>query len=518
MKNPNMAAIALMLIIGLPILLGFAMNFEEVETESWESTQTVPMSGRILNAESPYSLDYLGPQNNTLRYEQNTANFRLSNWISTSSTYSTVPVESISYHDNTRFEGGVYTNLADTVLGAAEKYVVTRSTNFNVDVKIIYNDGQEVTDSYTGIRVLSRIGGTVEVSTLTEVEKIYYNVRSVLLMPSSALFLNLWEYSAGSTYVNLSEGWAEGASIAGTRWANGYVNYYVRFMLDLSDNDGTCDFTAISNDGTRGTTVSFTKSSGSVTVNSQTLGQYRYVMVEFAPESTTVSGISDGWPTMGELPTAYNTLTFNNTGLEDIVSISMHSDNLFANGLHCRVDLARIQGGTFPSTKDCLLDLNALFPNTSYLLKINSVGVYGDLLQIGSFSSSVSEGSITISGQKIPIRGMEIKCLYDENSNEFVTTVSGLEVDRSGTPASLYLGGEWSMTLTYFVVQKVPTTETVWVAGGYGLSEDGTIVVALIVDGAVFLGLGFYGRRSGVKVGWLLVVCGLTAFVLIAML
>ena len=57
-----------------------------------------------------------------------------------------------------------------------------------------------------------------------------------------------------------------------------------------------------------------------------------------------------------------------------------------------------------------------------------------------------------------------------------------------------------------------------WRAGGFGFSEQGTLIVALLVDAAVFVGLGFYGRRSGVKVGWLLALCGCAGFVILCMM
>ena len=59
-----MAAIALLLIVAVPLLLGFALNFEQTEKTAWQSTQTVNVSNSLLNSSSPYFSGYNGPNNN----------------------------------------------------------------------------------------------------------------------------------------------------------------------------------------------------------------------------------------------------------------------------------------------------------------------------------------------------------------------------------------------------------------------------------------------------------------------
>lgn len=71
MASPKaLAAIALTLIVAAPIILGFAMASEDVETHPWVADGSSNLSNQILNTTTPFFGDYTGPANNSRLYQQ----------------------------------------------------------------------------------------------------------------------------------------------------------------------------------------------------------------------------------------------------------------------------------------------------------------------------------------------------------------------------------------------------------------------------------------------------------------
>jgi hypothetical protein len=67
------------------------------------------------------------------------------------------------------------------------------------------------------------------------------------------------------------------------------------------------------------------------------------------------------------------------------------------------------------------------------------------------------------------------------------------------------------------MLEEVTSTQLRWQPGEFGFDEVGFIVVGLIACLGAFVGLGMYGRRSGAKVGVLMLICGGAAMVLLMM-
>lgn len=98
-------ALALTLIIVVPILLGFGMASETVEKEVLQESETVNLSDVVLNSTTDYFATYSGPQNNSnfiqQLYAQGGSEYTMAapEYVSTSATYSSIPtyeVESAS--------------------------------------------------------------------------------------------------------------------------------------------------------------------------------------------------------------------------------------------------------------------------------------------------------------------------------------------------------------------------------------------------------------------------------------
>ena len=625
MNNKNMAAIALLLIVSVPLLLGFALNFEQTEKTAWQSTQTVNLSETLLNSATPYYSAYNGPNNNQdlllmeLRSDDTTYTYlNPPGYNSVSENPSTIPymnstasglLQLSPAQGQFRITGGTaylgtipdtsnavlmdahdiyYITLGmdptftlyspgedpETVAIAGISYIYTMGPGIYA-LEIYANDTTTVYENLTGIKVqvnyagwdilykdaasindligrkvswnnptgyaylqVTHSNGEMEAYARHDIEQtlnISIDVNSVFITSGqqltvfndvvSAKYYSNAHGSGGSiSYTvlvqsSLSRLWADPAAgwkipigyIAGSEdvnawWANGYSNNYVRMMLNIPAESQTT-LTA-----GNGNPVLIRNTAGTITVNGEILGDYTNLMVQFSPSAVTVSGIV-AWPSMGAMPTAYNTKTVEQSAA-DFAVIQIEDDMKVSY----RVDAAEIASGYYPVTKNYNFNPNEKFPNTSYNIRFNSVAVYGDSITLAGTQYTVTDGRITVNDQIVPLLHSEIRSIYNDETAQYDNTINGVPLASTATPAAIYFGGEWSLIAYYYGMEKVTETANEWKAGGFGLTEQGTIVVALLVDLAAFLVFGFYGRRTGTKVGWLLALCGGAGFVLLCML
>lgn len=66
--NGKVASIALVLIVAIPLLLGYCLNLTEEEITGWESTDSVNMTDTMLNSSSPVFVTSYAPHNNSEIY------------------------------------------------------------------------------------------------------------------------------------------------------------------------------------------------------------------------------------------------------------------------------------------------------------------------------------------------------------------------------------------------------------------------------------------------------------------
>lgn len=60
-----LAAIALTLIIAVPIGLGYGLASHDVPYTSWDTSDSINVSNSILNSSTPYFSEYADPANNS---------------------------------------------------------------------------------------------------------------------------------------------------------------------------------------------------------------------------------------------------------------------------------------------------------------------------------------------------------------------------------------------------------------------------------------------------------------------
>lgn len=268
----QIAAIALTLIIAVPIIMGYAMASTEETTTAWTTDSTDNATDLLFNHYSDYYMDYYDPNNNAMIYQQ---------YVNQGGTsYSIVAPDYTAVGSN-------YTSLAEYTEGS-QSVSLTAATEY----------------TYTG-----EGGSTVGWGDLTSganylvpsTAGIYISVSSTAPTPIH------WTIQFDSSYYNLSglDGtWTiDLLRDSGTTWTavvteNGTVTTYPGISTWIMDTDADYDvtiytrgYTSIDIDGT----IAFTAPAYSVVLLDQD-GTNTYLPVTSA---TSVTKLAGGYTTVG---------------------------------------------------------------------------------------------------------------------------------------------------------------------------------------------------------------------------
>lgn len=603
-----LAAIALTMIIVVPIGLGYLMALEEVDVTGWETTDSVNISDLMLNGSTAYYDTYNTPSNNSQIMQKINAmgqtEVRTTSpaYNDVSGTYSSVPVYEytntyydlsdvdymeypfnvgpvgksvgtlnsganyhveysdyywIGLHPNSNpihyqfllgNSGFVY-NLGTHIelmrnsdntwkvistdesmngLTVSSWAVFTDSTSIGGEVQVAQRnyatvsasaDGTFMLPAFSGIRLEGNPTVYLPITSAVEVVKTgsnvtvgvsnYANVSRIDVVMSAEYDEVVYTTkTATGQYANISAGWKVPTTTnAYNYWINGQTNQSVTMVVSMAKDSWVYLSTVSVADGSETEQVYLHKDGNFIYLNTKKVGAYPYVLVEITKTGYTASGLNS-LPQYAETPTKYNTVSYDvEIPAFNAVKMSPSTNGSPAKEIWFRVDGAQALAGYFPSTIDYTLNMAGLFPEQSYTVVFNSIGVYGDSLTIGGQSFTVTDGKITINGVAIPLKGAMISS-WEMEPGTYTTTINGVAIGTASTSANIGFGGEWSLTAMKYTVQELTHKELQWQAGQFGLDKSGMCAAALLVAGIMFVALGISGRRSGIKIGLLLLVCG----------
>lgn len=470
-----LAAIALTLMIAAPIGFGYMFATEDTTVTSWESENRVNLSDTILNSEHPIYMDYTGTSNNTTLTNGEIV-YRETSSIPTSYPMQSIESVSITFTDDTWVDLSGYS------------YWEIRVPNL-VSVSYQMNGNTDQATSVVGPLTIFGYGGSLRFTDSTHT-------------------FTLVSYSDEGAYANLNAGWTFPLSSTSYTWTNNQVNETVTMLVDLPTNSGIGIGTALSigrdNDGL--VTIYERKiQPPHLLVQSEDLGYYQYILVTMSPQGLTVSGLT-AWPSIGASYQKFNTVDFVPMMFTMSKTFDSMSFSVTTTDVTLRVESATILSGSFPDTEDYTLDMGNLFPGKSYSLKLNSIGIYGDSLTIAGETFTVTNGRISVDGSNVSLKGATISSKL--NGAEYDVYVNAIKVGTSADPASITFDGEWSLTITADILRTAENTSTQWAAGEFAFDKTDFAACGLLVAGALLVGLGMYGQRSGIKFGVLLLICG----------
>lgn len=626
------AAIALTLMIVVPILLGYGLASHPVETTQYESEDSLNLSDHILNSQTPYTNSSYTASNNTelmqawtfpgsgvTEYHAVTPEYRetttsntafpiyethtgyYSPTAGTTDTH-TSPGEGTVYRlasSNYPYEPGqtpnVFVNADAFSIGITTANTSSIHWEFETDTRVVWitpttpltfaRDGSNtytVTTSegtYTGVEYwelrtdvdatfsvykvnYSVIAGTealplgsiysfetpatgymslklsgaaagggdiyiathdqaqpvtVNGATVTVGSTSYAGVRSVS-MASGTSPVYMTYLTATGQYADPSYGWnvpkPADVPVYQTWWINNFSNQSVTFLMKFSGDATIYLYPTNDYGGISLASYKIASSGGQIYVNDTLLGGYSSISMRIATDGTTVSGIT-AWPAMGVDPTPLNSINLSGTG-SFFNKVNLNIPDEDRTDVAFRVNATKVLAGYFPSTKDFTLSMAELFPDKSYSLKLNSIGIYGDSINIGSISYGVTDGRINVDGKLVPLKGALIKSI--DEGGVYKNTINGYELGDTSAPAAITFGGEWSLTVTGDTLKETHPTHMEWSPGEFAFDKRDFAAVGLLVAGACMVGLGMMGKRSGVKIGVLMLVCGGAALVYLTMI
>ena len=382
-------------------------------------------------------------------------------------------------------------------------------------VRVVQDDGTVTyASSQSGVR-WNASEATLSTGTLTGISSVSIAVGAIF--SKSYDKIPAYHLVPSGLYADWALGWAVPSSTsARAYWANEQVNSSVALYATIPSGSSIslapANDWAVSND--QMLTIA-RSSAGTVTVafgtETQTLGGYATIEIVVSSTGFEVYGLASV-PAFGSEPVRYNHLHVDNRfGDFRLIEISASSD------VHFVVHTSSVVSGSFPSTKDCILDVSALYPGKSYIMEITSVGIYGTSLTVGGQTLPVSGNSLTLpDGTSHRILHMTISSLRTDGG--YAMLIDDTKIGTTQDAASVGFDGRWSLAISGYEMDSQTKSVTHWAPGVMGLSDDARHTVGLAVALCCLIGLGLYGARSGVKMLWLIMACGLGAVVLLAMM
>ena len=525
MNFKAIAAIALTLIIAVPIGAGYLFAVHDEDVTSLQRGDAVSISDLLLNDVSNYSTTYTGVSNNS--YLTVDGATTAPSYVKTGSTVTAYPTITA-----TASTVNIIRNTAPYYIHADDPAQSGSISALNSTLKVNVTPHPVGTTDLECVKAWRWFGNGILVVTTHAFghpdrlsETTFTDVTTAQFYSQASNYTaNITTFTTSTTnFADASYGWKMPANADG--WSNGHLTEAVSFMVNLNGLTTAAD--ELLTMGAGGAFVHLGRPTGTtVTVDGEPsgtydLGDYDLLRVTFdaVADEITVEGIA-AWPAFGFTPSVLNSVTIPAT-IDTFERVSIMHTELGEVELAqyttvaYRVDSSTIQGGTFPVTKDYTLRPAEKFPGTSLDVVINGADIYGDSLTVGGVTYTVDNGSVTVDGEKVRLKGASFRILKDGAT--YTTTLNGHEL-ASGASPSITFDGKWSLTASVYKLNEVTTKTSVWHAGEFGLDKTGIAAVGLLVCGGLLVGLGMTGPRSGVKIGALLLICGGAAIIYLTLI
>lgn len=185
-----------------------------------------------------------------------------------------------------------------------------------------------------------------------------------------------------------------------------------------------------------------------------------------------------------------------------------------------RVDAATTRSATYPVMNNQTYSPTML--NTAadgYVTTIGKISQAGSSIAFAGSTYNVTDGSIFVGTKKLQIEGLTFRS-EQQDDGTFANYIGGIRVPSTAAVPAISLNGIWAMIVQTTFLDKEIVTVTEWVPGEFAWNgvDASFALIGLMTCVAVFIALGMYGRRSGAKVGHLMLICGAAAFVFLALL
>lgn len=182
-----------------------------------------------------------------------------------------------------------------------------------------------------------------------------------------------------------------------------------------------------------------------------------------------------------------------------------------------RVDAAEYLAFQYSVINDQTYDPAAFKNNPS--TTITDPKTYGSSITFGNVTYKVTKGNIRIGTHDIPVKDLVLSSIPNQNGG-FDNKIGNTVISTTAYPSTITFNGKWLVTITTATQDSEQITRTEWKAGEFAWNgiDHNFIMVGLLASVGAFIALGIYARRTKSSVWPLLIVCGCSALVFFALL
>lgn len=527
MGVPKIAVIALVAIIAVPILLGYAMNLTQVSESGYKSTgdsvnvtpllqngtgsnyahsdvfqlntninisgaQFIPIYESLTTIKSSYNLridtfaagthpswggasgvalslfNYLG-----FASDNEGTGTRLGiNYVKSDMTLiQSVPnLHSLYFDSKTmkitfiQYSGSYLNGFTLDVSSLDNRIVLTDGGNYQGTCYTAYSLANGSTYNYANLSA----GFHIDFSRLTSTSPAYYpGVTMPNDVKNALMTINLDSITDANYYITIDGIKFEKTTVAGVvSWTatNTITSETVDLYYDPTINDNSYQF---------------------------------FEDVEYeSPHRTTYELRYVGhWPTLIGEANYYQKYTFERSSRLAFNSIQ------FTQSSNSRTPTVRMDDALFKAFEYPVITNRTYDPSTfktNPVTTISDLQLYGTSLTFAGVTYTVNEGMISLNGHNIPVNDLKLSSSLNEGGT-YDNKIGNTLVSTTATPSTITFSGAWAASISTDSQETYTYTHTEWIPGHFAWDgiDQNFLMVGLITCLGVFIALGIYARKKG---------------------
>lgn len=538
----KLAVTAIVVLVAAPILLGYATAFGDVEHVKYNEESSKNVTDLLYN-----STDHTYTYANS--YVLNSAVWASSNG-SSNSVERLYPIYRTITENYTSLPIGVSDSVASsyTLSGYSYLYIKTDVTEYSSTNRLgmtIYRT-DNTSNTYDSVKsvvldgpgklgIISYNNNGTAFSQPSNVQSISFNT-SNFTGNVSVYYLNA--DGTGNKYADFIDGYNiyNIHNFSHTYWNAGIYSSEIVATVDLNNlsTSGNATVYSVSSWDDNGSTMvpysrlnitrSGTGASAVFSINGTEMirsdDSTKNVWQFIINRDGITANYVGSWPNQIGRAYAYQSIDVSAAVPDDIYSVAFYMLNPTSDE-RMRIDTATARSNPFPvisgqEYSPDLLDGSA----DGYRTVLSKTDMTGTSLTWAGTTYDVTDGKITVSNKRIPVDGLTLESVK-QTDGTWLNTIDGTKFSvQTATLPTVTFNGSWSMIVQTAYLSKEVTVSTEWIPGEFAWNgaDESFALIGLLTCGAVFVGLGMYGRHSGAKVGMLMLVTGCAAMIFLAMI
>lgn len=523
MNDGKLCGLVVLLCVICPILVGYAWPVSTTTETAYETGDPINITNDLINSDISVFTAYNDPYNNNMNvFDDNSRFANRSNHLTNSpGPVPNLNVPYLGFESITTDSLGFYTipdistfkNWTSANAKAVIFYLISGWDEIDI------NDGGSVADMVlfypeTQMMYFRELGGH-QFKEFNDSWQIIYSASSSGVQ---SLDIPYYIYSAYD-YVDVSAGFQVPSN---GDWLNGYQNKAANIIFSTDDNNSRVDLTFIDSDTLHPPTydikASIRVSSGSISMNvyenniliySDVLGTnsvYEKVLLnyDYDKKAISLSGLKGLTSYIGDYQGAVretitcnldNPIIFNSFNIQEVTS----DVNWYVADTVSGVS-------SMPGSHDFYLKLRDYSATGSIQVNLRSVQIHSDNIALvvnsTTYLGTIEGNTLTINSDSgyltFPVNNLLVGLI--DNKIYF----NGILVSDPGSfisTATIRFYGDWLLSVYLYHMEPINVEGYAWLPGGFGLDITGFCSVGLITSFGSALGLGLYGRRSGMRIG-----------------